>query len=31
MPPPDLVAGTGYKQVQILPDVTFPTFILGAN
>jgi hypothetical protein len=31
MPPPDLVDGTGSKQVQILPDVTFPTFILGAN
>jgi hypothetical protein len=31
MPPPDLVAGTCYKQVQILPDVTFPTFVSGPN
>ena len=31
MPPPDLVSGTGYKQVQVLPEVTFPTFTFGPN
>ena len=31
MPPPDLVQGTGCKQFQILPEVAFPTFILGPN
>jgi hypothetical protein len=30
-PPPDLVAGTGYKVVQILPEVTFPTWTFGPN
>ena len=31
MPPPDLVAGTGFKQAQTIPDVTFPTFTFGPN
>ena len=31
MPPPDLVAGTGFKQTQIIPEVAFPTFVFGPN
>ena len=31
MPPPDVVAATGYNQFQILPEVTFPTFATSPN
>ena len=30
-PPPDLVAGTGYKVYQVIPDAVLPTFTFAPN